>query len=91
MGFKLYQRLCKRFEPVDVICVGRRGQTSNTGLWYNRARRFNFYLRGFKYLLIMRKPDSNSVQKEETRSVKWTNYERGETKRKKVRESRTKE
>jgi DNA modification methylase len=81
VGFELYRRLCKRFEPVDVICVVRRGQTSNTGLWYNRARRFNFYLRGFKYLLIMRKPDSNSVQKEKTRSVKWASYERGKTKK----------
>jgi DNA modification methylase len=84
VGFELYQRLSKYFDTVDTICVVRRGQTSNTGLWYNRARRFNFYLRGFKYLLIMRKPDSNSVQKEEVRSVKWTNYERGKTKRKKL-------
>ncbi len=83
VGFKLYQCLSKYFETVDVVCVVRRGQSSNTGLWYNRARRFNFYLRGFKYLLIMRKPDSNSVQKEEARSVKWASYERGKTKRKK--------
>jgi len=77
VGFKLYQRLCKYFETVDVICVVRRGQTSNTGIWYSRARRFNFFLRGFKYLLIMRKPDSNSAQKEEVRSVKWASYKRG--------------
>jgi len=79
VGFKLYEQLCKRFEPVDVICVVRRGQSSNTGLWYNRARRFNFYLRGFKYLLIMRKPDGNSVKEEKTRSVKWSKYERVKT------------
>jgi len=82
VGFKLYQRLSKYFETVDVICVVRRGQTSNTGLWYNRARRFNFYLRGFKYLFIMRKPDSKSVGKEEARSVKWASYERGNTRKK---------
>jgi SAM-dependent methyltransferase len=82
-GFKLYQRLSKYFETVDVVCVVRRGQTSNTGLWYNRARRFNFYLRGFKYLFIMRKPDSNSEQKEQVRSVKWASYERGKTQKKK--------
>jgi DNA modification methylase len=84
VGFKLYKRLSEYFETVDVICIVRRGQTSNTGLWYNRARRFNFYLRGFKYLLIMRKPDSNSVQKEKTRSVKWSSYERGKTKKERV-------
>ena len=90
VGFKLYQRLSKYFETVDVVCVVRRGQSSNTGLWYNRARRFNFYLRGFKYLFIMRKPDSNSSQKEETRSVKWASYERGKTGRKKPAELKVK-
>ena len=89
VGFKLYQCLCKYFDTVDVVCVVRRGQTSNTGLWYNRARRFNFYLRGFKYLLIMRKPDSSKPEKgEKTRSVKWTNYGRGKTKKRELKESR---
>lgn len=87
VGFKLYHRLSKYFDTVDVVCVVRRGQTSNTGLWYNRARRFNFYLRGFKYLFIMRKPDSNSVGKEEARSVKWASYERGKTRKKELRQS----
>ncbi|MGB4654394.1 MAG: DNA methyltransferase [Bacteroidales bacterium] len=54
-GFLIYQRLAKHFEPIDLICVTRHNQTSNTGLWHYRARRFNFYLRGFKYLIIMRK------------------------------------
>jgi len=93
VGFELYQRLREYFQPVDVICVVRRGQTSNTGLWYNRARRFNFYLRGFKYLLIMRKPDTNSVEKEKARSVKWSRYERGKTEKEgvEVKEPRSKE
>jgi len=55
VGFKIYNMLCNLFNPVDVICVTRRNQTSNTGLWHKRAREFNFYLRGFKYLFIMRK------------------------------------
>lgn len=54
-GFLLYQRLDKYFEPVDIICVTRHNQTSNTSVWHNRARKFNFYLRGFKYLIIMQK------------------------------------
>lgn len=54
-GFLLYQRLQKYFETLDIICVTRHNQTSNTGIWHNRARRFNFYLRGFKYLFIMQK------------------------------------
>ncbi len=57
VGFKVYNMLSKHFEPVDVICVVRRNQTSNTGIWHKRAREFNFYLRGFKYLFIMQKPN----------------------------------
>jgi len=82
VGFKLYHRLSKYFDTVDAVCVTRRGQTSNTGLWYNRARRFNFYLRGFKYLFIMRKPDAE-LRKSEARSIKWASYERGKPRKKK--------
>lgn len=56
VGFKMYERLCKYFETIDVVCVTRRNQTSNTNIWHKRAREFNFYLRGFKYLFIMKKP-----------------------------------
>lgn len=56
VGFKIYDILAKYFKPVDVISVVRRNQTSNTSLWHKRAREFNFYLRGFKYLFIMQKP-----------------------------------
>ncbi len=47
--------LVKYFTPVDVICISRRNQTSNTPIWHRRAKEYNFYLRGFKYLLIMKK------------------------------------
>ena len=75
VGFKIYERLCKYFEPVDIICVARRGQSSHTGLWFNRARRFNFYLRGFKYLIIMRK-SANKSRKLKRRKIKWRQYPR---------------
>jgi DNA modification methylase len=75
VGFKLYQRLSKYFETIDIICITRRGQASHTGLWYNRARRFNFFLRGFKYLFIMRKPEGQ-VKEIEPREINWTYYER---------------
>lgn len=54
-GFLLYNRLIKHFETIDIISVTRHNQTSNTGVWHYRARKYNFYLRGFKYLFIMRK------------------------------------
>lgn len=75
VGFKIYQSLCKNFETVDVICVARRSQASNTSFWHSRAKRYNFYLRGFKYLFIMRKAVDEPV-KLEKRSVKWTYYDR---------------
>jgi DNA modification methylase len=76
VGFLLYQRLNKYFDTVDIVCVVRRGQSSHTSLWYNRARRFNFYLRGFKYLFIMRKPSHDKEKIEKPRSITWTYYER---------------
>ena len=79
VGFRLYERLNKYFETLDIICVTRRGQSSNTSLWYNRARRHNFYLRGFKYLFIMRKPDDKAVRNER-RKIEWGFYERRKNK-----------
>ncbi len=55
-GFLMWQRLEKYFEPIDIVCLTRHNQTSNTDIWHSRARQYNFYLRGFKYLFIMRKP-----------------------------------
>ena len=76
VGLKIYNRLCKYFEPVDIISVARRGQSSHTGLWFNRARRFNFFLRGFKYLIIMRKPSKEQTTPRESRKIEWTHYKR---------------
>jgi DNA modification methylase len=80
VGFKVYQRLSKYFDTVDIICVARRGQSSHTGLWYNRARKFNFFLRGFKYLFIMRKPSEDEHVEKEKRNVKWAYYDRSKSK-----------
>lgn len=55
VGFKIFECLVNYFSPVDIICVVRHNQTSHTGLWHYRASKYNFFLRGFKYLYIMRK------------------------------------
>lgn len=83
VGFKIYERLCKYFEPMDIVCVSRRGQYSHTGMWYNRARRLNFYLRGFKYLIIVKKP-SGEPRPEKARKIEWTYYQRGDNERPKA-------
>jgi DNA modification methylase len=77
VGLKIYERLCKYFEPIDLICVTRKGQSSNTGLWHNRARRLNFFLRGFKYLIIVRKPAKERPSTCPSRKIEWTHYKRG--------------
>lgn len=73
VGFRIYEGLCKYFDTVDIVCVARRSQTSNTRIWHSRALRFNFYLRGFKYLFIMRKMAGELPTK---REVRWTYYSR---------------
>lgn len=73
VGFKVYQILTKYFEPVDIICVARRNQSSNTPFWHSKAIQHNFYLRGFKYLIIVKKiltPTSKKIK------IKWSYYER---------------
>ncbi len=55
VGFKLFEVLARHFEPVDTVSVRIHNQRTNNELWQRRALKYNFYLRGFKYLLIMRK------------------------------------
>ncbi len=74
VGFRVYEDLCKYFDTVDIVCVTRRSQTSNTAIWHSRALRFNFYLRGFKYLFIMRKSSPNQLPAK--RKVSWMQYSR---------------
>lgn len=75
VGFKIYERLTKYFDPVDIICVVRRNQYSNTPFWHSKALQHNFYLRGFKYLIIVKKTstDKQNLKKIKT---KWNYYER---------------
>ena len=73
VGFRVYENLCKYFDIVDIVCVTRRSQTSNTGIWHSRALRFNFYLRGFKYLFIMRKMVHELPAE---RKISWRQYSR---------------
>lgn len=64
VGFKLFGVLSKYFEPIDVIAVKTRQNSSRSTVWERRSIRYNFFLRGFKYLLIMKKP--GKLEKEES-------------------------
>ena len=71
VGMLVYQMLAEEvgFIPIDCIVIARRNQSSNTGLWAHRARQHNFYLRGHKYLLLMRKPEQRAERVVEERVV----------------------
>jgi len=73
VAFKLYERLTKHFEPIDIICIVRRNQSSHTPLWHIRALQHGFYLRGFKYLLIARKSAKPLTK---TLKISWNTYKR---------------
>ena len=76
VGLKIYQMLVDnvKFEPIDLICVTRRNQSSNTRVWHYRAQKFNFFLRGFKYLILAKKPIEKGVETEQSAKVKWQRY-----------------
>ena len=55
LGFELFSRLQKQFEPVDIISVVRHNKTLDMGNYRKAAEEQNFFLRGFNYLFIVKK------------------------------------
>ena len=56
IGFELFMRMRKRFDVVDIVSVVRHNRTLEMGNYRAAAEEGNFFLRGFNYLFIMRKP-----------------------------------
>ncbi|MEM8758175.1 MAG: DNA methyltransferase [Planctomycetota bacterium] len=56
IGFELFSRLRDRFEPVDIIAVDRKNDKLERGNYRKAAVEGNFFLRGFNYCFIMKKP-----------------------------------
>lgn len=56
IGFELFALMRKRFEPVDIVSVVRHNKTLTMGNYRAAAEAGNFFLRGFNYLFIMKKP-----------------------------------
>lgn len=56
IGFELFSLLRKRFVPADIVCVVRHNAKLSKGNWLKAAEEGNFFLRGFNYLFIMKKP-----------------------------------
>jgi hypothetical protein len=55
IGFELYTRLRRLFQPVDMVAVVRHNRTLEMGNYRAAAEEGNFFLRGFNYLFIMKK------------------------------------
>ena len=55
IGFELFARLRKYFQPIDIIAVTRHNKTLEMGNYRKAAEDQNFFLRGFNYLFIMKK------------------------------------
>jgi DNA modification methylase len=57
LGFELFTRMQQAgLEPVDIVSVVRHNKTLDMGNYRKAADEGNFFLRGFNYLFIMRKP-----------------------------------
>lgn len=56
IGFELFAMMRESMQPVDIIAVVRHNQKLQRGNWHKAAEEGNFFLRGFNYLFIMRKP-----------------------------------
>lgn len=56
IGFELFSIMRERFEPVDIVCVARKNEKLARGNWKKAAVEENFFLRGFNYCFIMKKP-----------------------------------
>ncbi len=60
VGFRLLQVFERTFDLIDTIALVRHNDRSASPMWEHRARRFNFFLRGFKFVFILRKPIGES-------------------------------
>jgi DNA modification methylase len=56
VGFQLFTSLASACEIVDVVTVVRHNKSLNMGNFHMAAESGNFFLRGFNYLFIGRKP-----------------------------------
>ncbi len=57
VGFELFAIVGRLLEPVDVVAVTRHNKALKQGNFHKAAAEENFFLRGFNYLFIARKPE----------------------------------
>jgi len=89
IGFELFARLREHFDPVDIVSVVRHNKTLEMGNYRKAADEENFYLRGFNYLFIMRKPAEASPGKPKPKRKSKKAISRGPGKRTRSRPGRS--
>jgi DNA modification methylase len=57
VGFGLFSILTMWLAPIDIVAVVRHNADLQKGNHHQAAERDNFFLRGFNYLLLARKPE----------------------------------
>jgi DNA modification methylase len=57
IGFGLFSLLLLYFTPIDIIAVTRHNSTMKRFHWHRAAIEGNYFLRGFTYLIIMKKEE----------------------------------
>ena len=66
VGFLLSARLTKYFDTVEIVCIARRNQSSNTGIWANRGPTLQLLSSRLQVSLqVMRKPIPNETRSED--------------------------
>jgi adenine-specific DNA-methyltransferase len=63
VGFQLFSMLASVLEPIDIVCVTRHNKTLEMGNYRRAAEEGNFYLRGFNYLFVARKPENTRARR----------------------------
>jgi hypothetical protein len=72
IGFELFDRLRRRFTPVDIVAITRHNKTLEMGNYRKAAEVGNFFLRGFNYLFIMYKPVAAGQKSVRGPGTDWT-------------------
>ncbi len=57
VGLQLFATMASLLEPIDVVSVVRHHKTLQMGNYHRAAEEQNFFLRGFNYLFLARKPE----------------------------------
>lgn len=61
VGFELFASVARRLEPVDIVAVVRHNKALKQGNFHKAAAEEGFFLRGFNYLFVARKPERRDL------------------------------